>query len=117
MIAFNPAIEIINRQFTLGNGYVDDLSVLFGGSHPDDLTIRMQRVIDELVLWGESCNLRFNPEKTVMVGFTRSWRHQFTQPVTINGRPLKFVDTVKYLGLLLDKRMTWRPHILEKLDF
>ena len=36
VIAFNPAIEIINRQFTLGNGYADDLSVVFGGSDPND---------------------------------------------------------------------------------
>ena len=115
IICFNTAIEIINRQFTFGNGYADDLSVLFGGSHPDDLTVRMQRVIDELVEWGETCNLRFNPEKTVMVGFTRGLRYQFQQPVYMRGQPLKFADTVKYLGLLLDKRMTWRPHILEKV--
>ena len=115
IICFNPAIEIINRQFTVGNGYADDLSVVFGGSHPDDLTVRVQRVLDELVTWGESCNLRFNPEKTVMVGFTRALKHTFTQPLYIYGQPLKFVDTVKYLGLLLDKRLSWRPHILEKI--
>ena len=115
IICFNPAIEIINRQFTFGNGYADDLSVLFGGNHPDDLTIRMQRVIDELVAWGETCNLRFNPDKTVMVGFTRGWKRKFTQPVFMRGQPLKFADTVKYLGLLLDKRLSWRPHILEKV--
>ena len=41
IICFNPGIEIINRQFTVGNGYADDLSVVFGGTHPDDLTIRV----------------------------------------------------------------------------
>ena len=115
IIAFNPAIEIINRQFTVGNGYADDLSVVFGGTHPDDLVERMQRVIDELVLWGESCNLTFNPEKTVMVGFTRATKHIFTLPIHIKGVPLKFVDTVKYLGLLLDKKLKWRPHIMNKI--
>ena len=115
VIAFNPAIEIINRQFTLGNGYADDLSVVFGGSHPDDLVPRMQRVIDELVQWGESCNLRFNAEKTVMVGFTRCTAVSFDNPVFMNGVPLKFVDTAKYLGLLLDKKLTWKPHLKDKI--
>ena len=115
IISFDPAIQIINRQFTVGNGYADDLSVVFGGSDPDELVPRVQRVIDELVSWGETCNLHFNPEKTVMVGFTRALSKSFTVPICIKGVPLKFSDTVKYLGLLLDKRMTWRPHILEKI--
>ena len=115
ILAFNPAIEIINRQFTLGNGYADDLSVVFGGTDPDELVPRMQRVLDELVLWGESCNLNFNPEKTVMVGFTRCTAKSFSVPLKIKGEDLKFVDSVKYLGLRLDKKMTWRPHILEKI--
>ena len=115
IIAFNPAIEIINRQFTVGNGYADDLSVVFGGNDPDPLSVRMQRVIDELVTWGLTCNLRFNPEKTVMVGFTRAVRKSFTVPVYMQGVPLKFVDSVKYLGLTLDKRLNWRKHILDKI--
>ena len=115
IISFNPAIEIINRQFTVGNGYADDLSVVFGGSHPDDLVQRMQRVLEELVAWGDSCNLRFNPDKTVMVGFTRGRKHKFTLPLFIKGVPLKFQPTVKYLGLLLDSKLSWRPHILDKI--
>ena len=115
ILAFDPAIEIINRQFTLGNGYADDLSVVFGGNHPDELAPRVQRVIDELVDWGESCNLRFNPEKTVMVGFTRCTSEVFTVPICIKGVPLKFSQEAKYLGLLLDKRLTWKPHLLDKI--
>ena len=115
IIAFNPAIEIINSQFTFGNGCADDLAIVFGGTNPDNLVVRVQRVVDELVTWGLSCNLRFNPEKTVMVGFTRARKKQFRNPIFMQGRPLKYVDTAKYLGLTLDKRLSWRPHILDKI--
>jgi hypothetical protein len=31
--------------------------------------------------------------------------------VTLNGRNIPFVNHVKYLGVIFDKRITWRLHI------
>jgi hypothetical protein len=31
--------------------------------------------------------------------------------LTLNWRNIQFVDSVKYLGVIFDKRMTWRLHI------
>ena len=115
IIAFNPAIEIINRHMVTGQGYADDLAAVFGGREPDVLIPRMQEVLDELVEWGESCNLSFNPDKTVAVGFTRARRHVFEQQLTIHGQPIQYVDQVKYLGLHLDKRLNWTAHLEHKL--
>jgi hypothetical protein len=35
--------------------------------------------------------------------------------LTLNGRNIPFVDSAKYLGVIFDKRMTWRLNI-EKID-
>jgi hypothetical protein len=32
-------------------------------------------------------------------------------PLTLNGRNIPFVNNVKYLGIIFDKRMTWSLHI------
>jgi hypothetical protein len=40
--------------------------------------------------------------------------HQRTPPeslLTLNGRKAPFVNNVKYLGVIFDKRITWRLHI------
>jgi hypothetical protein len=29
----------------------------------------------------------------------------------LNGRNIPFVNSVKYLGVIFDRKMTWRPHI------
>ena len=34
--------------------------------------------------------------------------------VTINGTQLPVKNEVKYLGLILDQKLTWRPHITAK---
>ena len=110
LIAFNPAIDIINSEFIEGNGYADDCSAVFGGREPEILVARLQRVLDNLVAWGVSCNLSFNVEKSVVMFFTRT---QVTCdiPITINGVALEYVDTVRYLGLFLDPKLYWTAHI------
>ena len=34
-----------------------------------------------------------------------------SRPVTLLGEPIEWVDTTRYLGVTLDKGLTWSPHI------
>ena len=115
LIAFNPAIEILNSDFVIGNGYADDCSAVFGGTDPAVLVERMQGVLDRLVQWGETCNLHFNPEKTVAVGFTRCTRKRFSDRLHINGREISYSDSVRYLGVIFDAKLRWTTHIDDKI--
>ena len=72
LIAFNFAIKIINMYGIEGNGYADDCSALYGGKRLDLATSRLQQMLDSLTSWGRRCGLRFNPDKSVAVLFTRS---------------------------------------------
>ena len=110
LIAFNPAIEIINSMFLEGNGYADDCCVLFGGRSTSVLIFRLQRVLDELVEWGRSCGLRFNPDKTVVVHFTRKAYKQIPH-LRVGHEYVPYSDTAIYLGLTLDARLTWKAHL------
>ena len=114
LIAFDMAIQIINSKEIVGNGYADDCSALIGGTHPDNMIETMQAMLDRLVQWGNTCGLRFNPQKTVAVMFTRSTR-TFHRQVRMDGVLIPFSDTVVYLGVTLDKRLLWKEHILTKI--
>lgn len=72
-------------------------------------------MLDELVEWGESCNISFNLDKTVAVGFTHARKHSFDEQLTIHGQPVRYVEEVRYLGLFLDKRLNWTAHLNHKL--
>jgi hypothetical protein len=55
-------------------------------------------------------NIKMNEDKTQVMYFT----HRNRPPdslLKLNGRNIPFVNSVKYLGLLFDKRMTWKLHI------
>jgi hypothetical protein len=63
-----------------------------------------------MVAWYERWNIKINEDKTRAIYFS----HQRTPPeslLTLNGRNIPFVNGVKYLGLIFDKRITWRLNV------
>lgn len=114
LIAFDPAIHIINKHGIEGNGYADDCAAVFGGPDMDTIQRRMQRMLDNLVVWGESCNLRFNPTKSVAMIFDRGRKNPSCQ-LNLGGVPMMFVDSVKYLGITLDSKLHWNLHVADRV--
>ena len=58
--------------------------------------------------------LRVNVSKSTAIIFARAGR-LFIQPrpVTLFGEPIEWVERTRYLGVTLDTRLTWEPHIDE----
>ena len=114
LIAFDEAIRIINSEGITDNGYADDCSALIGGTHPHNMIEKMQSMLDRLVTWGNSCGLRFNPQKTVAVMFTRATR-PFNRLVRMDGQLIPYSKTVVYLGVTMDSELKWIEHIKGKI--
>jgi hypothetical protein len=56
--------------------------------------------------------IAINVSKSNAIIFARAGRSFFQpRPVTILGEPIEWVDTTRYLGVTLDKGLTWSPHI------
>ena len=115
LIAFDYAIQIINRYNIEGNGYADDCSALYGGRRLDHALKKLQKILDELSEWGKTCGLKFNPEKSVAIVFTRR-RKRPPFALKIDGKEIEFKTEVKYLGVTLDSKLHWTPHINDKIN-
>jgi hypothetical protein len=63
-----------------------------------------------MVAWCERWNIKINEDKTQVIYFTHRNRLPDSH-LMLNGRNIQFVNSVKYPGVTLDKRMTWRLHI------
>ena len=114
LIAFDYAIKILNRFNIEGNGYADDCSALYGGPRLDHAINRLQKMLDELTAWGRTCGLRFNPEKSVAVVFTRR-RKTPPRKLRIDGCEIEYKNEVTYLGIQLDSKLHWTKHITDKI--
>src|SRR5690606_2245336 len=64
--------------------------------------------------WCTSQGLELNPAKTTVVPFTRLRKLDFRIP-KIGGQEVQLSNSVKYLGLLFDRHLTWNAHLEEKL--
>jgi hypothetical protein len=58
----------------------------------------------------ERWNIKINEEKTRGIYFSRIRRLPESH-LALNGRNITFINSVKYLGVIFDKKVTWRLHI------
>ena len=112
-IVFDPAVCIVNEKKTItGFVYADDVIIARAGYNPEASMKDIQHTINKLIKWGKTCNLEFNPEKTVVVIFNKQKIHPNNYPTKLNigGKAVPFSDTMRYLGVTLDSKLEWDIH-------
>ena len=79
-----------------------------------------QPKIDMAVEWGAQNGLSFSVDKTSVVFFSR--QHKFHKEVlprlkklTINGVDINPSESMTYLSIVLDQKLSWTPHIQKKV--
>lgn len=72
----------------------------------------LQEGLDNINSWFKLWNIKVNPIKSVHVTF--SLRREECPTVYIDNNLIPSAQSVKYLGMHLDKRLTWKNHITAK---
>jgi hypothetical protein len=75
---------------------------------PNTASQKLQQHLDLIQNWMEQWRITVNPAKSTQVTFTT--RRTICPQVSVNNFPIE----VKYLGLHLDKKLTWQTHIKAK---
>ena len=75
----------------------------------------MQRAINKANAWGLSKGLTFSHEKTVAVIFSHKRNPTgLFRNLKLGNNDLSYENQVKYLGVTLDCKLTFKQHIIEK---
>ena len=100
----------LNNQGFYTIGYADDITILINGKFESVACNLMQTALKTVEDWCKEHALSVNPHKTELVLFTRKRKLRTILP-KLFGTPIPLSDNVKYLGVILDKSMSWSKHI------
>ena len=92
--------------------FADDTCFTLAGDNFDDLIATFNNELNIFSNWLIINRLTINHEKTVAINF--SLKKAFNINVNmlrINNHQLNYVESTKYLGIMLDKNLTFREHI------
>lgn len=90
--------------------FADDTASLTSSEDVDLVVDRLQLSLDLLFSFFSQWKLKLNETKTEAIMFTRK-RSLPRRFLTINGHNIQWSKQIKYLGLLLDNKLNWTPHV------
>jgi hypothetical protein len=87
--------------------YADNTAIIAASRKPTLFVSYQQSYLNDLQRWLSEWRIVINVSKSTAIIFARA------PPVTLFGEPIQWVDTTRYLGITLDTRLTWSPHIVQ----
>ena len=101
-------------------GFADDLALLATlelsrsgdrGFDADTLREVTQKSLDAIEEWCKESGLQLSVMKTHSVMFTWKRKWNFTKPLKVNGTEIEIKNSTKFLGVILDSKLSWNDHI------
>ena len=91
--------------------FADDTCLAYSHTNYNDLINELNVELEKVCNWLEINRLSLNLLKTVAIDFSNK-RHS-DHRIILNNTPLEYVSFVKYLGIYIDKKLSFSKHIEE----
>ena len=95
----------ISTEITISK-FADNTALLASHANPIIASSTLQRGVNSMEKWFHKWGFKINEKISTHVTFTL--RKQICPQVSINNITVPIKDTVRYLGMTLDRRLTWK---------
>lgn len=93
--------------------FADDTSVFYSHKDPDTIIRVLNEELNKLSIWFKCNKLSLNIKKTNFIFFgLKSVIFNSSSKVVIDDIPIIRVCSTRFLGVLLDESLSWKPHIM-----
>jgi len=99
------------RHNVMTSLFVDDLQVSCRGPDLAEIGQHLQQRLDEISRWSNRNGFKFSVSKTQIMHFTTNPGLHNRPQLKLGEQVLPYVESIKYLGLIWDPKLTWKPHI------
>ncbi|GBM28418.1 RNA-directed DNA polymerase from mobile element jockey [Araneus ventricosus] len=89
--------------------YADDTAILAQGKKFSTISNSLSSHIPKLESWLKRWKIQLNVEKTEAIIFSKYFKH--CPEIKIYNTPVPWKKEIKYLGVILDRNLTFRPHL------
>jgi hypothetical protein len=89
--------------------YADNTAVLATSRKPALLVSYLESFLSDFEWWLREWRISINVSKSTAMHFTRRCIHK-PRSILLFGEPIQWVDAARYLGVILDTRLTWSSH-------
>ncbi|CAH2225558.1 jg21329 [Pararge aegeria aegeria] len=92
--------------------FADDLLLISTGVEGTVVETEVNQALEIITNWGRLNKLNFAPQKTQTMLFTKKMKFH-TPRLNMNGQPLLYCESMKILGLTLDRNLSFMKHIAQ----
>ena len=89
--------------------FADDLAIWVSDFDPIQCLQKAQKALMAIENWSKKWNLAFSPNKSKAMYISR--KKLPNNDLKLNNVNIEFVNTHKFLGLIIDRSLTWKAHI------
>ena len=113
MVFVNDLPSVVRKRSV--NLYADDTTIYTSNEDPSLVGKHLEEDLGAIATWINSNGLKMNVAKTQLMVLCGKSRQKSAQPVCvwIGDRGLPKQESVKYLGVRIDKNLNWKLHIDE----
>jgi hypothetical protein len=103
-----------NCYYTVG--YADDIAILINGKFPQTVSEVVQIALCTVQQLCERTKLSINPNNTVFIPYTRKRNIKELRGPILFSKRIQLSSEVKYIGVTLDKELTWKKQLNKVID-
>jgi len=108
---YNSLLKLKFTSSTKIIAFADDLLLRTRGEIVSEIENIANIELTKISTWARENNVRFNEKKTKAMLMTRRKRKERREvEVYLNNKLLRQVKTMKYLGIIIDKKLTFREY-------
>jgi len=91
--------------------FADDTSLHLSHKDIKMLQLNVQNELDKVDTWMRSNRLSINYNKTAYMILTATRSQNCNFEISMNGVRIQQTDSIKYLGVIIDNKLSWKPQI------
>ena len=91
--------------------FADDTNLFYKGNKMEDLVKTINGELENISLWLKINKLSLNINKTHFIMFQRGKSTMSIPDIIIDNQPIDKVEKTKFLGVVIDSKLSWKSHI------